>query len=338
MAVPNKMFIMLPVMFLARKLDGEDPNIVFLLRVVYGVVQVICGIVVIYTYYKATQVKSMQMIYVPPPAMPFGVDADAKKKYTQVPFATHVLSQARSMLGSTAFGIVMTVGLHLYKGMIVSLAIQSIMGPFGLFDSALVKAVFTSQHGLTPEAKLFDEKTLVELTDNDEVIDQQGNVVPMTRTAVKKAHAKDKVEESKAKQKTVEELMLDTWDAGVNADLAALMAELDRKNCNTQTKEDRWTPLMVLAGLGATGAPMAIRQLRKLGADTSIVDVEGWTALHWAAFHGQTETARELANETKLLAVKDKEGNTPIDMARKEGNEKVAEIYEKALGENKKSK
>jgi ankyrin repeat protein len=68
------------------------------------------------------------------------------------------------------------------------------------------------------------------------------------------------------------------------------------------------------------------------------VDVEGWTALHWAAFHGQADNAKVLASETKLLSVKDKEGNTPIDMARKEGNEKVAEIYEKALGESKKSK
>jgi hypothetical protein len=65
----NKMFIMLPVMFLARKLDGEDPKIVFLLRLAYGVVQTICALIVLFTYYKATQVKSMQLIYVPPPAM-----------------------------------------------------------------------------------------------------------------------------------------------------------------------------------------------------------------------------------------------------------------------------
>ena len=65
----NKMFIMLPVMLLARKLNAEDPQTVFLLRAVYGIVQLICGIIVLYTYYMATQVKSMQMIYVPPPAM-----------------------------------------------------------------------------------------------------------------------------------------------------------------------------------------------------------------------------------------------------------------------------
>jgi ankyrin repeat protein len=89
---------------------------------------------------------------------------------------------------------------------------------------------------------------------------------------------------------------------------------------------------------GVSSAPSAIRQLKELGADASLVDVEGWTPLHWAAFHGQAETAKVLAAETKLLSVKDKDGNTPIDMARKEGNDKVAEIYESALGESKKSK
>ena len=64
----------------------------------------------------------------------------------------------------------------------------------------------------------------------------------------------------------------------------------------------------------------------------------GWTALHWSAFLGNVETAKVLASDTGLMWVKDTEGNTPIDMARKEGNDKVAEIYEAALGEGKKSK
>lgn len=252
----------------------------------------------------------------------------------------------------------MTVGLHWYKGMIVSLAIQSVMGPFGLFDNVLVRAVLFSSEGLSPDAKLFHEKTVEELTTNDEVVDQHGNPVTVKRPPAGKIADKPKV-------KTLEEIMLDTWDAGAKADLSQLMKALNRKNCNFQTKEDRWTPLMVLSGLGenlasgcdrddmpttmthlscpllmigVSGAPSAIRQVLELGADPSTTDAEGWTALHWAAFHGQVESAKVLAGQTKLLSVKDKDGNTPIDMARKEGNDKVAEIYELAAGESKKSK
>lgn len=66
----NKVFIMLPVMFAARKLDGEDPQQVFLLRVAYGIVQAICAGLVIYTYIKASKISSEgkgSIVYVPPP-------------------------------------------------------------------------------------------------------------------------------------------------------------------------------------------------------------------------------------------------------------------------------
>ena len=61
------MFVMLPVMFLARKLDSEDPNIVFYLRVAYGCIQVVNVLIVLYTYLQAQKVKADRMIYVPPP-------------------------------------------------------------------------------------------------------------------------------------------------------------------------------------------------------------------------------------------------------------------------------
>lgn len=64
----NKMFVMLPVMFLARKLDGEDPNIVFYLRIAYACMQFISILVVFYTYIQASAVKGNQIVYVPAPA------------------------------------------------------------------------------------------------------------------------------------------------------------------------------------------------------------------------------------------------------------------------------
>ena len=61
----NKMFVMLPVMFLARKLDSEDPNIVHWLRIAYACMQVICVAFVAYTYVKASAVKADRVVYVP---------------------------------------------------------------------------------------------------------------------------------------------------------------------------------------------------------------------------------------------------------------------------------
>ena len=46
----------------------------------------------------------------------------------------------------------MTVGLHYYKGMIVGLAIQSIMTPFNLAENALVSALIF-KGGLSDQTK-----------------------------------------------------------------------------------------------------------------------------------------------------------------------------------------
>jgi hypothetical protein len=251
--------------------------------------------------------------------------AGAKKKYTEVDFGAHVLSTARSLLGSTLFGICMTVGLHWYKGMIVGLAIQTVMGPLTLLENALIKASLLG-NGIALQHKIFDEKTASELTPDDEIVDESGN--PVARqiggTAAPIAGGST----------SFEDLLLDTWDAGTKADLGGLLAAINKKNCNFRTKESGWTPLMILAGLSASkGTTSAIRQVKELGGNPAITDAEGWNALHWAAFHGSIDGAREIAAKDEnniLLAVKDKDGKTPLDLARAEGNAELVKFLENA--------
>jgi hypothetical protein len=382
----NKMFVMLPVMFLARKLDGEDPKVVHWLRVAYAAAQLMCVCVALYTYWRATtQVTDGTIVYVPPPAMvrertmgsvrklrsnlygphmciqyslfsneclvlyhflmfvfililqPFGGMLDAadggatkSKKYTEVVYSAHVAAQAKSLVTSTLFGIAMTVGLHYYKGMIVGLAIQTVMAPVGLVEHVLVYALLM-KGGWRVQDRMFDEKLASELNDADEIVNANGTVIKTGKTN-KTITAKETVSSS-----SLEDILLDTWDGGNTADLSQLLAAMNDKTVNYQTKENAWTPLMIASGLGAPGCVNAIRTLLELGANVRITDKEGWTALHWAAFHGQADAAAELA-DVKLLGIKDKEGYTPLEMARKEKNDKVAKVYEDALAETKKDK
>jgi hypothetical protein len=62
----NKMFVMLPVMLAARKLDGEDPNIVMMLRTSYFGVQFIIVCLVAYMYIAARKISDNTTVYVPP--------------------------------------------------------------------------------------------------------------------------------------------------------------------------------------------------------------------------------------------------------------------------------
>ena len=66
------MMVMLPMMFAARKLDGEDPNIVFMLRCAYGAIQTLIILSALYVYMVASKISSSgvkdEEIYVSPPA------------------------------------------------------------------------------------------------------------------------------------------------------------------------------------------------------------------------------------------------------------------------------
>ncbi len=248
----------------------------------------------------------------------------AKKKFTRVEYGAHVLSTARSLLGSTLFGVCMTVGLHVYRGMAMGLAIQTIMGPFNLIENPLVKAIFMG-NGFVQADKIFEEKSLAELADEDEVVDETGTEIPKTKLLQMEGAAKPQ-----SKTDAFEELMLDTWDGGINADLDSFVKKVTKKNCNLRAKESGWTPLMILSGLPSSDkTAAAIKSVIALGGNPSIVDAEGWNALHWASFHGNLKTAQQLYEyDSGLLGVEDKDGKLPSEIAKQEGNNDIAKYLE----------
>ena len=213
--------------------------------------------------------------------------------------------------------------------MVMGLAIQTVMAPLTLWENALVRTLLLrGAAALTPESAVFDEKLLLsELAATDEVVDEQGN--PIVRSGANAITNK----------MSFQEIMLDTWDHGAKADLTELMTALNKTNVNTQTTADGWTPLMILAGLNCPGAVAAIQNVvHELEADVNITDKDGWNCLHWAAFHGSLSAATELRDCTACLKVKDKEGKTPSETARSEGNTDVADLLDAAAEETKKGK
>ncbi|KAL7553814.1 hypothetical protein ACHAWF_017151 [Thalassiosira exigua] len=259
-------------------------------------------------------------------------DPNASKQYTEKILRDQLTSTAWGLIRSTLFGVCMTVGLHIWKGMIVGLAIQSAMCPFNLAENALVKAIFLGG-GLTnlKEKKIFDEKYREEITAADDVVDGEGNKIVLKKQAA--------VKETKKKEeaKSFEDVLLDTWDLGADADVKPVMKMLTKKNINYATSDNGWTPIMIMSGLGAKSAIGAMRQMKDLGANPEKVDKEGWNALHWAAFHGSADAAKVLLSKTDydgialgLHKVADKEGKTAITHAKAEGNNDVAKVIEEA--------
>lgn len=86
----NKMFIMLPVMLAARKLDGENPLVVYWLRIAYGCVQFLSVCVVLYVYWRASQVKADRTVYVPPaPVVRFSPQPQLRKPILRFLVCSH---------------------------------------------------------------------------------------------------------------------------------------------------------------------------------------------------------------------------------------------------------
>ena len=211
--------------------------------------------------------------------------------------------------------------------MIIGLAMQTVMGPFNLFENSLAKSILVEGAPKDEESfkkrRMFNEKYKSELTEKDEILDADGKVVIMKKEKANKKGG------SKSKVKSFEDVLLDTWDEGAKADIAPLMKIVKKENVNYKTKESEWTPLMIMSAIGAEGANDAIKKMKNLGAKATVTDKEGWNALHWAAFHGSKEGAMTLMEvfggmKLGLQLVKDLEGMTPLDHAVKENNTDVA--------------
>jgi len=327
--------LMLPLMYFSRKLDNNDPDLVFKLRCGFYTVQALVFSLIAYLYSRAVAFKKSnegkKKVFVTKAAEPFA-DPNAKKKYTEVELGAHIVTTITSLAGSTAFGVCIQSGLHWYNGMIAGFASQLIMAPINILDSPVTKFfLFGSKDA-------FETKTRDELLPEDEIVDTEGNaIVPVSKGVVV-----SKKKEDKKKKISFEEIMLDTWDIGAKADMKPFMQALTKQNVNHMTSESGWTPIMVMSGLGVENTTAVLETMKKNGADPSIVDKEGWNALHWSAFHGCAEAARYLLStdgfdgfSIGLHTLKDNEGKTALEHSEAEDNLDVSEVIKKFLAADK---
>lgn len=341
----GKMAIIVPVMLYARKLDSEDDDVVFLLRCSYAAMQVLCFCVLGYMFVLTLDVDKLEgsdkVVLVPPKPGPFDAP-DAKKAYKKTTYGELYVEQVRALFGSSAMSIAMTCGLHYYKGMVMGLAIQSVMAPFTMWENPVFQKLI-----MKSKERVFDEKLESEFTSDMGTIEgeEDSSTSSSSNSSKTKKAIKNKSAASSSESTTspIEDLILDTWDDGSSADLEPLMAKVTKANANQQTRENKWTPLMVACGLNTKSAKTAMKQLLAVGADAGVKDVEGWNALHWACFHGNTTAVETLMDKKGfncgkqgLHDVKDLQGCTPLELAEKEGNKDVAKTLKAILGNLKK--
>uniref|UniRef100_K3W9C8 Uncharacterized protein n=1 Tax=Globisporangium ultimum (strain ATCC 200006 / CBS 805.95 / DAOM BR144) TaxID=431595 RepID=K3W9C8_GLOUD len=121
--------------------------------------------------------------------------------------------------------------------------------------------------------------------------------------------------------------------AGENADFEELWCAV-KSSVNAATQDDQWTALMVACG-SVVDATEFIQKVIAAGADVTAVDGDGWTALHWSAYHGRPHAAQALLENapphkhTELFEIKAADGRTAKEVAHTEDHHEVVHVIEK---------
>jgi uncharacterized protein len=114
------------------------------------------------------------------------------------------------------------------------------------------------------------------------------------------------------------------WRAAQSSDVAAMKLLVAKGADPNISSEEGVTPLMAAAGLGwganasrnVPGAWLdAVRYCLELGADVNAKDIYNYTALHGAAYRGDNDMVKLLADKGARLDVRSKRGQTVTDMA-----------------------
>ena len=123
----------------------------------------------------------------------------------------------------------------------------------------------------------------------------------------------------KCDPEALRQVIQDTWEGGAGADYQPLFEVATKALRNTRTKEGTTALMIVAAGGGDVGEN--VQRILRLGADVLAKDDEGWTALHWASFHGNLRGVQALVqgggkNLAGLLMARNERGDTAEDIVR----------------------
>ncbi|OQS01146.1 hypothetical protein ACHHYP_01787 [Achlya hypogyna] len=313
---PMRMFIMLPMMFLMGKIDFENELILNGARAAFLLCQVVSLLLGLYAKSKVEARKDETKIFVPTPKSPLDTSTE-NSPLTETTYYAHELAKAKEFIQQTCIGAAISSFIHLKFGVNQVVVIQSVMIPLNLYDNVILKKHVFGIGG----PRYWDERL-------------EGESLNAPVAAGDKPAVEDKADAKKtAAKKSVNaaDAIVKAWDMGVEANFEGLMSIL-LKNDQVKTKtSDGWTALMVACG-SALDTEDIIKRLVKAGVPVREADNDGWTALHWCAFHGRPEAAQTLLAAVSaedaafLLAAKDNQGRTPSEVATEEDNADVAEI------------
>mmetsp|Transcript_58687 Transcript_58687/g.132829 ORF Transcript_58687/g.132829 Transcript_58687/m.132829 type:complete len:407 (+) Transcript_58687:26-1246(+) len=349
-----KMFAVVPAMFIAGKIDWTNESMVTNIRLAYFTEQGLLLSWLCFLYLKVTGNPNRTKIFIKKAASM----TTPKPKWTHTTYAAFEINNLASVGAQLVLGLILTVVLHFKFNMKQAILMQAVMSPLAFIDSAVVRmqAFGRPYSGILegddrpPEDEEVEEDPSVETSSGKARVDAKTGA-SNAKDASKSAKEAADSSESKASEIEPEDagagvpsgpvllahLIQETWDSGKNVQYGPLIAALTPENVNTKSESEATALMVVAAGVGDVGS--WVNKILSLGADLCVKDEEGWTALHWACFHGNLSGVTALCGAAHstgqakhefeaALATEDDEGLTPLDLAKQELETAIGELTE----------
>mmetsp|Transcript_38830 Transcript_38830/g.50218 ORF Transcript_38830/g.50218 Transcript_38830/m.50218 type:complete len:192 (+) Transcript_38830:1-576(+) len=127
-----------------------------------------------------------------------------------------------------------------------------------------------------------------------------------------------------------EALLSAAWDRNSAELFTTFVQTLNCADINARTQEDKWTVMMIGCGLKKVESDH-LKKLVDWGADLTLQDTDGWTALHWACHHKNEEAVKLICSlyheKNNLLDIQSEDRMTPEDVAAKAGTLEIFKQY-----------
>mmetsp|Transcript_26856 Transcript_26856/g.54980 ORF Transcript_26856/g.54980 Transcript_26856/m.54980 type:complete len:429 (-) Transcript_26856:386-1672(-) len=349
----GKLMAILPVWYLSSKMDWEDAGVVTNLRIAYFFEQLVLLLLCAFLYFK--------LIRSPPDTTPIYHKkeksfSDQSPRWIKTTYTHLELGEVSALVMQTMMGLAMTTVLHFYFGVKQSMLMQAAMQPVAFLEAPVVKKKLLGLFDKEGE-RAYGEKLEGEERAEDEDEGQDGDgkedaaltgaKAPSLKSSAGDKDSKDEDDKddkdedempvAESSEQALARLIGETWDSGKHADYAPLFEALDKavetagdgagSLVNTKSCDDAQATALMVVAAGVGDVSKHVQRLLCLGADVRVKDDEGWTALHWASFHGNLSgvvalvdgcRAQGLASLAEVMAAEDDEGCTCMALAKKE--------------------
>lgn len=334
MAIPTKVIVQLGLFFLISRFDLSNPQILMVIRVVYAGVAFLLYIKFKGLKDQIEKKNDTREVWIPVKKASglmdtfFGKATTEKpQEWTKTTMIAHELSLAKTKVDSSLMQLAQPFIMSFLMNLHVVLALNIIMQPLNQWEDPLMQRYVFS--------------------DGTQLTDSEGMPVPIyeERYTDPVAPTNEKVEdgaEIMSRNVAYEDAIVSTWASRDPVQLEQF-EEFFQNGVDPNYKifDSGWTLLMIVVA-GIQNGKKDVQKLLDLGALPNVVDNDGSSALHWAAYHnsplisvfgkyyydesstspsdGASKRIGSIEDLKKLLLVKDKSNKTALDVAKDENN------------------